>query len=596
MAGLLSEPTSSIAQGGLSAAYLGNLINQIMAVERQPLKRLQAQRDQIQVQKQLYSDAQTLLRAMKDLVTALAGGNTSSTIFGAKTATSGDTMVLTATAGTSAVTGSYDIVIRANGLAKAHRVASDVQATGQALNLSGTFVIGGRAAGVDPVSNASTAGTAVSSFISGSIQSGQQELASDKYYVETRNNAGTWEFRLLDGDGKAVSISSTSDGSGTMTSDWTALTAGSTYQTGRGLAINFSGTPVAGSKDAGTAASLNYTPLGASITVSTSNTLEDIRNAINNATYVSGNAVSATIVGSQLVLTAGRTGAQHGISAADTSGTVLQSLGVLTAGGSFKNVLQTALDADFTVNGIAFARGTNAARSSNTIDNVISGVTFTLVKETTTDQTVKLTVGVDTSAVTNKLTEFLNKVNEVIDFVRSKSAVEYNASTKTYTRGGLAGDNAFTRLRGDIVKALAEDVSGQATGEPKNLRDIGITMGSSLHFSISDSSKLSAALSANFQAVANLVDKVMDRLYTDSSTGVLAPFVTYDDSGVLTSRINAASTRVSRLESQISTLEERLQKREDDLTTEFGRILSQAATLSAQRAYAGVIFSQSIFG
>jgi len=594
MAGLLSNPVGSASQG-LTATYLGSLINQIMAVERRPLVQLQAQRDQIQVQSQLYSDARSLLTSLKSLALDLAGGSSSS-VFGAKSASSSDTTVITASASPSAAVGTYDVVISANGLAKSHRVASDVQATSSALGLSGTFVIGGRASGAAAISNANTTAT-ITGFAEGAIQSGQAELASDKYYVETRNNAGTWEFRLLDGDGKAMSISSSADGSGELTSAWVAFTAGATYQTGRGLDITFGASPASGSKDAGTAASLNYTALGASITVSTSTTLEGIRDAINNATYVSGNSVSASIVGSQLVLTAGRTGSQHGIQAADTSGTVLQSLGVLTVTGSFKNVLQTALDADFSVNGIAFTRGTGAARSSNTIDNVISGVTLSLLKETTSSQTVQVTVGADNSTVMTKLTDFLNKVNEVVDFIRNQSAVNFNAGTNTYTPGGLSGDTVFTRLRADLVSALAESVSGQAADQPKSLADIGITMGTGLHFSISDSSKLTTALSTDYQGVASLVDKVMDRLYDSSSaTGVLAPFVTYDDSGLLTSKINANSARTERLSSQISQLEARLQQREDALTDEFGRLLSQVTWMNAQRAYAAVIFTQNLYG
>lgn len=78
---------------------------------------------------------------------------------------------------------------------------------------------------------------------------------------------------------------------------------------------------------------------GAQISVSTGATLEDIRNAINNATYATDREVVATIINvdstnSRLILDAKHTGSSYAIEVADLSGSILSSLGLATTASS----------------------------------------------------------------------------------------------------------------------------------------------------------------------------------------------------------------------------------------------------------------------
>ena len=91
--------------------------------------------------------------------------------------------------------------------------------------------------------------------------SGQKEIGSGTYYVETRNDGTSgWQFRVVDADGKAVSIK---QGTGTTyTANWQSIpTGGGSYDSGRGLTVTFgadSNLYQAASKGAG-AAQLAYT-------------------------------------------------------------------------------------------------------------------------------------------------------------------------------------------------------------------------------------------------------------------------------------------------------------------------------------------------
>jgi flagellar hook-associated protein 1 FlgK len=99
---------------------------------------------------------------------------------------------------------------------------------------------------------------------SGSVAAGQTEITAGSYSVESRLNAGVWQFRVVDSTSTAVNIQ-LSDGSG-FSDQWQDIptSSGSTvpYDTGRGLTITFGGDQALYSlATAGAgAASLSFTP------------------------------------------------------------------------------------------------------------------------------------------------------------------------------------------------------------------------------------------------------------------------------------------------------------------------------------------------
>jgi len=100
-----------------------------------------------------------------------------------------------------------------------------------------------------------------------------------------------------------------------------------------------------------------FTINGVSITTNGTDTLADIRDRINNAnsganpTGVSASIVTAASGQNYLVLTEDATGST--MTLADTAGTVLENLGVLTAGGAaIKNELQAGRSARFKADGL----------------------------------------------------------------------------------------------------------------------------------------------------------------------------------------------------------------------------------------------------
>ncbi|MBI3761192.1 MAG: flagellar filament capping protein FliD, partial [Chloroflexi bacterium] len=479
--------------------------------------------------------------------------------------------VLAASASNSAIAGAYAINVTT--LAREHRVRSDQQTySDQALNLSGTILVGGAAARSQ--TTVATIADTVTAFGTGSIASGQNEIGTATYYVETRNDATAgWQFRLVDADGKAASIQQATS-AGTYTSNWQAIpTGGGSYDTGRGLTLTLggdSGLYQAAGKGAG-AAQASYSAQGASIAVAATDSLTSIASAINSAAYAEGNAVAATVVDRQLVLAAKDTGAAHAVAASDSSGTALQSLGVLTAGGAFKNVMQTAADASFTVNGLSVTRGKNAA-----ITDVITGATLNLAADAE-GRSATLTVSVDMSAARTAVENFVGKFNSVQKYLQEKTAVTAvsDGTTTTYTRGALANDSIFNDLRSDLFSLFMSDAAN--SGTLKNLRDIGLSINDSLQATVTDSAKLDSALATNLGNVGKLFDTLMAKFDTTLSR------FTGASSGYLDSVTAYANTEMAEADAAIKEMNLRLDEKEQSLVNQFAEMQAQLVEASYQQ-------------
>jgi len=216
--------------------YFTNIISDLMTLERRPLEILEDQRDSLSIQNGIYQDLRTDLDSLQDAAQqlissdafyALTPGRTSQVT----TAESGDT-VLTASVGSDAGVGDYEISVTQ--LAEAERHASAEQASSdQALGMSGTFWLGGTgtaSASVTPDATVTGAGTA-------SVTEGLTELGTMTYTVETRDNGGVLEFRIKDADSQLVSVADQDGDEGSTTTAWQTVNTG-TFDTGRGLTID----------------------------------------------------------------------------------------------------------------------------------------------------------------------------------------------------------------------------------------------------------------------------------------------------------------------------------------------------------------------
>lgn len=208
------------------------------------------------------------------------------------------------------------------------------------------------------------------------------------------------------------------------------------------------------------------------LTVSATATLQDISNQINAANA----GVSATVVtdatGSRLALQSTATGATNGfrvqVADATPTNTATQGLSRLAFdpqtpnpnGGVAMSSTQSASDSAATINGIAITT------SSNTLTNVVGGMTFTLGKLTTSPVTV--TVSSNTAAIQTSLTSFVSAYNALAAFLSQATAYDPVAHKGALLQGDATATGLQNQLRSVIGQLGSNSPSFRA------LSDIGL--------------------------------------------------------------------------------------------------------------------------
>jgi flagellar hook-associated protein 2 len=557
MASSIYSTGSSTSTAQLDS-YFETLVQNIMTVESQSLTRLTTQKDTITLQKSAYTDLSSKLSALNSATKAMLKSDPFySMTQGRKVSISADTgTVVTANAGSAALEGDYSISVTQ--LARGQKVRSAQQAyADQALGLSGTFALGGAAARSisDVVTNETVTGFSMAASDSELVD---QELGSGDYYIETRENEGVWQFRVVDSNGKAIEILKNGSASD-LTATWQNIpTGGGEVNTGRGLKFTLA---ASGYDDyyrtTANAAKVTYTAKGASIAVEATDSLNDIAEKINAADYGEGNEVVASVVDRQLILKTKNTGANQSIGAVDVgTDTVLQQLGVLDAGGAYLNYnveTDSARNAIFTVDNMTIERSTN----SNLTD-VISGVSLNLAADAE-GKTATLTISEDNTSPKTYINSFITSFNSLQTYLKGKLATTKN-DDGTYTRGTFAGETNFRSLNLELYTAVSSDAANDS--EYLNLMDIGIELNDDMSLSIADSSKLEEALSSNYEGVESLINAVMTKVDAKLSYNA-------GDNGYVERAIDDADNRLEALNTQITSQKSRLSIRENSLREQY---------------------------
>jgi flagellar hook-associated protein 2 len=215
------------------------------------------------------------------------------------------------------------------------------------------------------------------------------------------------------------------------------------------------------------------------------NTLVGVCNAINEANA----GVTASIINDgtpntplRLLITASDSGSDYGFSINEDGLTGGQALQMAQK--------QAASDAVFVMNGVTITKG------SNTVSDVIPGVTFTLKNETTS--AVKLTVDKDVDGIIAALNEFVSAYNAVNSYINSQFS--YDSTTKK--SGLLSGDTSLRNIQTNLQNRMIQSVSNRFTDFNVS-GQVGIEFNRDGSLSL-DAAKLRSALTSDFTSVAAL--------------------------------------------------------------------------------------------
>ena len=542
-------------------------IKTTIEAESEPLKRVQALKDSMEVRRGIYTDVKSNFDAFQSAVQALISNQASYGLnlvskSSVTPAVSGTTVFTISKTDEKAATTDYDISVtklaKANSRATAAASSPDV-----ALNKSGTFWMGGT--GVAALQTETSPGVysdfvASSSLIAATVSTvttNQRELGTGDYTLQMRDNSGVRQFRLVNADGNAVSIRKT-DGSSTFTSDWQNMGNG-VYNTGRGqiLTMNKTGNPEN--------TTFHYAAKGASISIKSSDTQRTIVSAINAASQPDGHDFKASIVANQLVLTSTQSGTNHAMVYSDGAG-----LG-------FNTLLQDAQNAQFTVNGMS------VSRSSNTnLADVVEGVTFSLAGDAE-GKSARLSITANAEKAVGLMNTLVSKFNATISHLKDKMASTsktVNGKT-TYTRGALSGETIFSSFRTDITYRMSRSYTN--SGNFKRLEDVGISFDKDMKLTL-DSSKFSDALKNNTSDVTALLDAGMGEMNTLISryTGT---------SGLLTRTLSSIESQGKEYDQRIAKYNAYTETRKQSLYNQYMAYQAQLVDLGNTATMFGIDIS-----
>jgi len=209
---------------------------------------------------------------------------------------------------------------------------------------------------------------------------------------------------------------------------------------------------------------VNADKAAASITIdSSNNTLQGIRDAVNNADI----GVSASIIndgsGFRLLFASTDTGAENSLEVSVTESGAA-GLSAFEFNASSTNLGQTvaAQDAAFTVNGLA------VTSASNKVGGVVSGLEITLKSETS-GVPVEVDVSRNSASIKGALNSFIASYNGFIDTANSLTSFDPASKEAGYLLGDATMRGISGRLRSEINAAV------NGAGAYDTLASIGIT-------------------------------------------------------------------------------------------------------------------------
>jgi flagellar hook-associated protein 2 len=276
----------------------------------------------------------------------------------------------------------------------------------------------------------------------------------------------------------------------------------------------------------------------------TGKTLADIAEAINqNISGLSASVISSS-TGYYLNVTRNDSGYAKATGAA-------AALTVVSDPGLGLTLRQSAQNALLTIDGLS------VERTSNTVSDVLDGVTLHLTGQSGIDNEV--TFAADSSGTEAALNTFVTAYNTLAETVRNQLVTD---PTQSYG-DTLLGHSTMTSIQSGMQRMLSQMVV--STGSVRILADLGLEL------------QQDGSLSLNVVAMDNAIAKnpgAVNAVFSTSSTGISAVVKSLVDrqtsplSGVLT-------TQQRSLKSQISDLDDRAAQMQSNLDAERQRLVSQ---------------------
>ncbi|PUE41814.1 flagellar filament capping protein FliD [Limnohabitans sp. Bal53] len=260
--------------------------------------------------------------------------------------------------------------------------------------------------------------------------------------------------------------------------------------------------------------------------------------------------------GHQIVLT-GDTGVANTFSMTTTGTNPTTPVTDIT----FSQSLQTATDASFTVNGLP------VTRSTNTVNDVIDGVTLELFAKTAVDAAneplaARLDLNRDTAGIKDNIQGLVTAYN---DFEETLKILGDRASEVEEFGGVLAGESLLQSVRNQVRAMITNNSSTPGT-TIKAARDVGLSIDRFGKLTL-DETKLDNALQNNFGEVSTMFSAGTNNqsIYSPAPAGLAGGAINSIEkmllsTGLIDTQSKSATTQIAKYQDEMSALEERMEK------------------------------------
>ena len=296
--------------------------------------------------------------------------------------------------------------------------------------------------------------------------------------------------------------------------------------------------------------------------------IQNVLDRISNST--AGVTASYDSLNNRFLLTDKATG-DIGISIQDVAG----KGNFAAATGLSTGTLQRGQNLLYTVND-----GPQLVSQTNTIGAVSSGITGLSVTALQTG-TVTVTVGSDTTKISDAVQQFVKDYNTVQTSVSAQQIVTTGTDGKT-SAGTLTGDLTASNIASQLRSSVFSAVSG-LSGTLTMLSQMGIqTNGQDNTLKVTDSTALSNALSNNLSGV--------QAFFTDPTNGFATrvnAFIndTIGDNGTIPNHNASLTLQTNNLTTQIANLEKKITADSAHWTSEFQAMEQAQSQVSQQLSY-----------
>ncbi|MGB0865629.1 MAG: flagellar filament capping protein FliD [Granulosicoccaceae bacterium] len=304
--------------------------------------------------------------------------------------------------------------------------------------------------------------------------------------------------------------------------------------------------------------------------------LADIRDAINST--LQGEGVTASLLNvddgeggthTRMTITSGQTGSDGEITITANADPITDGEPGLQSLVDGMEELVAAQDAIVEIDGLS------VTSSSNTLSNVIGGVTLTL-NAADLEESTTLTIAEDNSSFTAEINKFIEGYNALQDALSAADSYDSDSQTS----GALFGDSVLRGFRLSMSTTIGY-IDRDSLSPYSSLAAMGVTTNESGQLEL-DESKLNAALENGF-------DDVVD-FFTHEETGFaqrLDDFV-YGYSkfdGIVQGRLDGLDARVDDITDQRYALEERVASVEARYRSQFQALDQMMSQLSTTSSY-----------